>query len=512
MASRSIDGPRDPSSHPASSRSPSSPWMSRAGALLVVLLSGCVTPYIAETRLHEDGSVDRAIWQPRQNAANVEGQHEAWERILSVRDPSGELPRDIRSWAERREAPQGNYLAAWGRFESADEIPNHATFPTPDGEQFGTLRRHVETRDLVFVTEHHWEETLCDIVTLTSMREASDALADSLFHDFELLLNDHWGDEFDLTQLVDWLDTSGRSWLRDSIELLYDTMARPSSMRSRELQNELLLERWAAIADRRGLHLLHPDGRVFGQRDEDDPELAQEAWNEFLFNLLQQKLVSLDGEPITSARLQQLTVEMSAILQRAFQDTAEAPDGIDSETWQSWHVSQRRVIEKKYGDMEKARQHYQRLFASAFGVFLFSDHSGAQFHYTLEMPGTIVETSGRVQADRQVHWKFSASKAFPFGYVMSCRSLMPREDMQRVLLNATPIDRRETLLEFTTLLDDQPQLLQLLEECRQRGTLDPLRTFHHDLVNRAEEHPQTESDRRRLAASRRLWELLGMEP
>lgn len=513
MSSWSTDDSLASGSHATSVASSTGSWLGPAAAFLALLLSGCVTPYVAETRIHSDGSIDRVIWQPSRNAARVQDQQEAWDRIISVREPSGELPlSDLKRWLEHREAPPGRYLAAWGRFPSAAEIPDHATFPAPDGQQSGTLRRHSESRDLVFATEHYWEETLHDIVTLTGMREAGDSLAESLFDDFELLLNDHWGDQVDLSRLIDWLNSSGRSWLRESIEELYDTMARQPQTRPRKLQTDELLRRWAAIADRQGLHLLHPDGQVFGQRDEDDSELAEEAWNQFLFKLLQQTLVSLDGEPLTSERIQQLTIELPAILQRSLNESADAPEGIDSETWKSWQASQRRVFEQKYGDLEKAHQHYRNLSARVLGVFLILDHSVAEFDYTLEMPGTIVETSGRLQSEGKVRWTFSASEAFPFGYVMTSRSLMPTGDVQSELLGATPLDQRETLLEFATLVDQQPELLEQLEECRRQGNMTPWRTFQQELSTRAEQHPQTSADRRRLAAVRRLTELLQLEP
>src|SRR5690606_34018788 len=105
------------------------------------------------------------------------------------------------------------------------EIPQHAVFPTPDAQMSGHFQRRSSQRDFVFAKEHVWEETLHDVVSLERMRKGVERLADSLVRDAEGLLAARWGAEFDIAPLIEWVNTSGRLWLLESVERLYDEMA-----------------------------------------------------------------------------------------------------------------------------------------------------------------------------------------------------------------------------------------------------------------------------------------------
>lgn len=474
--------------------------------LLLGATTGCASRYFAETRLNPDGSVERAIWQPRQNAADVESQVGDWSRIVPVRDlERDERPLDIRLWAESHQQDKGSSLAAWGMFSSVSDIPAHTLFATPDQKLFGSLDRRYSRRDLIFVAEHSWEEVLQDIVNLRGMQQACDRLVDSLMSDSQILLEDRWGAEYDVSQVVEWIGSSGREWLRESVELLYDTMARRP-----DDQNSLLAEGFADISANYGLMLRHPDGRLFGSEEEEHPDLARRAWRHFLMQLLGKKLTRHDDQPHDSEKLRQLADEVTAVLVGTPEGEPESPPPIDEKSWQLWHDALSSLITKRYVTQEACQTHYINLSAHVVGVYLFpftSNH--AQLEYSMEMPGTIVETSGRLVSENRVEWKFQASEAFPLGYSMKVRSLEPLIAPQQELFGKTPLTSRADVLEFANLLEQYPVLQRILETCRQQGSLGPLRDYRRQLVNRQQKAPAVvDASLKRLT---RLEQLLGMK-
>jgi hypothetical protein len=104
------------------------------------------------------------------------------------------------------------------------------------------------------------------------------------------------------------------------------------------------------------------------------------------------------------------------------------------------------------------------------------------FDCRVTMPGMLVETNGQLMGDNKTHWQFDRREAFPFGYVMQCRSLEPQIRIQERILGGRPLTDRGAMLEFTSLVqgDDfnghDPRILDALRECRTKGDLTPLIT------------------------------------
>jgi hypothetical protein len=485
--------------------------------LLAGLSPGCATRYFAETRLDSDGTVQRAIWQPRSNAGRVEEQHGVWQHVVPVLDLSRhEQPLDIRRWAETHASDDGTSLAAWGEFSSTDDIPSHVMFFTPDQQQFGSLEREYSRRDLTLVMEHSWRETLHDIVSLNSMRLAREQFADSIVRDAEQLLSSQWGDQYDISGVVEWLGTSGRAWLADTVNLVYDTMARKPEDADRRLK-----EGFADIAANYGWNLRHPDGHVLGEGPEDESDQRWAAWENFLIGLFNDRLRRLDGQPHTPESLRQMVVEVNTMVRGSTGDEAGTPETLDEELWLSWKASMTTLVTRQYGSQEACEQHYLNLTARVIGLYLLPfTTDNARFEYVMEMPGTIVETTGRLLTEKRVEWKFDAHQAFPFGFTMTCRSLESRDNVQQALLGKTPLDNRAAILEFAGLLDRQPGLHRVLETCRDEGSLEPLHRHRRRLENqqrRESEEPanigrkiEITSVSARLHALERLEQLLGL--
>src|SRR5207249_3052922 len=106
-------------------------------------LSGCATVYQCETTLNADGQVERAIYQPFDTVPESARRPELWkewEKVSAPQDGRGGVhawrrTARIRDRLERPDefARKGAYVAAWGRFASPLEIPDHFERKAPGG-------------------------------------------------------------------------------------------------------------------------------------------------------------------------------------------------------------------------------------------------------------------------------------------------------------------------------------------------------------------------------------------
>jgi hypothetical protein len=201
------------------------------GASLWVLAGlvciGCQTSFRCETVVSADGKVERAIYQPNERTPNAAKDPKKWTQVKRAPTPR-ELDnvgwpsslKEIDSIPARMGQP---YFAAWGTFGSPREIPDHVDFmdeKLPDGPHARLVRDWTVT-DCVFVTEYRWRETLTDIVTWDGMHQARKELLDLvivLWHDGFV---DSVGRDYDDADFVHWLETEGRTWAGEMLDLVF---------------------------------------------------------------------------------------------------------------------------------------------------------------------------------------------------------------------------------------------------------------------------------------------------
>ena len=96
-------------------------WITLGGVAL--LSCGCSADYYrAETRLHSDGQIDRAIYQPVESIPEKARRAKLWKetrKVKKVEDSAwtGQIA-DLPGWTDGGDAP---YFAGWNRFASVDE-------------------------------------------------------------------------------------------------------------------------------------------------------------------------------------------------------------------------------------------------------------------------------------------------------------------------------------------------------------------------------------------------------
>jgi hypothetical protein len=81
-----------------------------------------------------------------------------------------------------------------------------------------------------------------------------------------------------------------------------------------------------------------------------------------------------------------------------------------------------------------------------------------------------------------VRWGFDAKEAYPLGYAMECRCLSPVVPVQLDVLKAQPLEGRESLLQFASLVTGHERLLAVLQECRKQKKMLPLYDYREEVA------------------------------
>lgn len=449
-------------------------------SLLLLLACGCAQHYWAETTLHSDGSVERAILQP-----SLPGDDEAqgkWTERRRVRPLSGEAPWP-RSWEQLADAApdDGAYrIAARGTFPTVADLPRHVVIASGDGKYEVALVRHHERLDWGFAVEHLWKETLPDVVTLHDLRHAVQELADLAIADLAGLLQAGYQDEYDFTALLEYCRSDGKAWFAELADGLYETMAA-------RLGEEALEERVVAISARYGLRLRREAGQPESAPDA-DTDAETEAIRRFLADKLRNLVRRRDQQPLDERPV----VEILEWLMPATTDSGTPPPRLQTVATE--------YISRKYGSEEAYGKLLGDYATRIIGLHLLGTN---QFRYALRMPGLIVATSGLLESDSRVTWEFSAAEAYPLGYVMSCRSIEPLPDVQERVLGRHVLSDRATLLRYVALLGADEALAQVVRHAAQQGSREPLDRYRQDVL-RENPNGNPKLDE--------LWQLLGLMP
>jgi hypothetical protein len=432
------------------------------GLAAVTLLAGCRSDYRCETIVRPDGQVERAVYQPVSNTPDATRKEGVWQQLKGRVPTPEQLEREgrpvgIRQLLARPELADqdqaGSYFAAWGTFPSAKQIPDHLVFKAPEGARVpdGRLVRDHQRTDYVFVVEHRWRETLTNVVQLEDMRRAREELIE--------LLADVWGDTFheavgqdyQADALVQWLKTEGKAWAGELTDAAFVHFAAHKGPTARQA----FLPRLAEICGRHGLEL-NADGQLL------KGDAVEERIKAFATELVCRHVRRrADGERVERE-------SATAWVKLLF--------GSDDEPrkWRDrFKTAEAKVIAKRFGDRPSFDRRTEALLVRVGGLYAADwVFENQHFHYTLTMPGTIVETNGEIMAENRACWRFTAHAAYPSGYEMTCRSLAPQVEVQ--LLGGRPLNSAEGMTRFVEIVNADRRLPEVLEACRKQKKMQPL--------------------------------------
>lgn len=443
-------------------------WMIASFACLVHV--GCgVHEFRSETTLHSDGSIERAIYQPKSETPEPAQSRELWQQTTLASEILGDKwAGSIRDLPIRTE-PEKNlngtdkmpvYFAAWGKFDTVAKLPEHFAREVDVGEKRTVkLTCNYERIDYGFVVEHRWSERLNDIVRLDDMRRARRELFD-LGTAFGLeVLSERFDKTHDLSRLKTWLSDVGFPWFEELVDLWYEGSAERGTHRGNVLQHERDVQRrLVELCARRGLKLPEPGEKFF------DDSRIENAVRKFAADKLPELIQRRDGEPLDKSKTLEILIWLNL---------ADPPKDHDDEKESPLDVLSNRVLEQRYGGHEAYGERTAKLALRIHGVFgwkLIPEN----FHHSMTMPGLIVETSGELLAANKTVWEFESNEAFPWGYEMSCRSLDVDEKRVKEVLKSNPLETLAARRDFVRELAANAQLADAIRQSARDGTLKPL--------------------------------------
>ena len=427
-----------------------------AACLCVVFASGCVSAehFRAETLLRSDGSVDRAIWQPRDKA-----QHEHWDEVRSgVRDER--LQSELWEVVDNSQPkgpdgktakPQDYYTSARGRFASAEKIPEHYRKEAPKGLPASILKRKVERDDFVFVTEHRWEETLTDCVHLDDIPAARRELVDLAVPIIVESLSSELGTDYDVSEVERWLRDEGATWFDELTALFIDLVMRKLWPANPHKEAE---QRLIAVNRRHGLENL-------------DRKTVEHFAESKVKRLVKRRDGQMLDEKLVAEIVRWITFQSEELGQpkNRFSQSAE------------------RFIKAKYQSDDVFQEQAHSRVARILGLHHPVIFTRQEFDYRLTVPGFVVETTGELTTDNRVRWRFDAGQAFPFGYAMRCRSLQPNEASQRAVFNDVILKSRNDCERLVRLLKAKPEWRETLATCVTEKSRQPLLDLRKKIRN-----------------------------
>jgi hypothetical protein len=428
-------------------------------AAILATVPGCQRVlYRAETILHADGSVDRAIYQPLEATPKDDRDPKRWQRVTFSPPPERldkeGWPASLRLFTDQAYSNTYPYLVAYREFRSPDQISNYLILRNPDTDvpPAHLVRRYYHA-DLVFVDEYLWSETLTDDLTLARMRKARDELADLCIDLGRDTFNEALGRDYDCSALVHWCRTEGKEWLAESTDFVFLHAAVHKG--KHVFEDDEVLDQLGAIGTRHGLRL-KPNGKFLSDMAGD------QAVHAYATALILRHVRRRDGQSIA---------EDTA---RAWVNAVLGPQQASKPGL--FQAAEERVVARDYGGRQALDRRASTLLFRAFGYF-FLTFGNIGFEHALTVPGQIVETNGEIVSDQRVRWRFPLHQAFPLGYTMSCRSLLPRTRAQTLLLGKALLVNRDELLQFLELVADQKPLLEALQESSRHTTLVPLYSY-----------------------------------
>jgi hypothetical protein len=423
-----------------------------AAAALCAACTGCGGAYRAETVLHADGSIDRAIYQPYAHTPEAARRPGFWKQVTFAPKPED---LEKQAWPEalallpvHGQDEKHPYFAAWNHFASVKDIPDHVRFKAPEksGLPDGRLERDLTRMDLGLVEDYDWRETLTDCVTLEDMHKARAELADLLIDYGRDVFTEVAGKEYDLTDLVNWAKADGRDWFYELTDLVFLHAAAEKGPN----RDKAVLAAIRASLDRHGVKL--PEGaEPFA-----DPA-SKKALDDFAVGLLADK-VKKDGKPVGRETAQKWW------------------DELNSKDGGRFAEAGKKVAERKYGGEKPLGDRVGLLALRIIGLYAIA--GTWDFHYVMTFPGPVVQTNGELLGDgSKVLWHFHASDAYPLGYPMTARALRVPDEARKLIGRDKPLSDRDAVAAYADAVRDVEPLAETLRRCRKEMTLDPLYDF-----------------------------------
>ena len=425
-------------------------------AVAALLIAGCgQRSYRAETTLAADGSVTRAIYQPLDETPLEAQDPRLWTAVTYAEEiPPDKWTGSIRDLPPAEMDKDHSYFAAWGRFASPEKLPETYLKPAPRGLPDGRLVVDYQRDDYTLVEEYRWRETLTDIVSLDDMHRSRRQFLDVVIPLVHRCLESALGPDYDVDGLTEWFNTTGRDFFVELTDAFFEAGTRNQLPPSHEWKHTM-----ADVCARYGINLRDPQGQLLGE------ERAREVVAGFAAGVIRRRVKRRDGQPVSEKTVNDLL---------KWVNLRDHPQS-DSPRLARLDGLAQQIVAEQYGSQQKFEELIMPLGARMLGLYRVEVVGPPRlFDYALQMPGVIVETNGQLLSDDRVRWQFEAVQAYPYGYAMECRSLVPRSDRQRRITGSEPIQSRADMLAFVAAVEGDFVLDDALRACIKQRSAEPL--------------------------------------
>ena len=421
---------------------------------IACFISACDKEFRSETEVNSDGSIQRAIYQPLNNTPDEAQDPSHWERVTLAKEHSFDkwtgsirnLPLD-----PILEKDKTKFFAAWGSFDSVDEIPLHYRVCATGMEASAQLIPKYRKNDYGLFVEHYWEEVLTDVIQTESLDKSKREYLKFLSEILIAMVEDMLGETYDVTELNAWILEELGPFASDCYNLFFYSHSQPIP-----LTEEALARQVFALMEDYGFPKISVE-----ELEENENNFWEDTVNPFLVNTITEKVKSKQtGAPLSSEERRILSKELTELI-------------LDSSDDGPGQKSYEKVVIKLYGNEETFARINQGYMDRLFGVHDSIGGSSQVFRYKLSLPGQLLESTGVQLDDQSVQWNFRTNEAYPFGYYMRSRSVESRPDVQRQLLGKAAFTDRAAILTLIDAVGEQDDIREALAICGQQRSMEP---------------------------------------
>lgn len=442
--------------------------------------SSCHHAQFVHTVVHPDGSVDRAIVQDVALTPESARRPQLWLESRLVRaEPDEFWDGAITGLPPPQKEEDAEYFAARGHFASVGAVPDHYAEVAADGVAASRLVRAYAIRDLGFVTERTWTETLTDIVSPSEMAKAREDLSQINIRLLRGALDAGLGRDYDYDDYVRWVGETSKNLFAMFAELYLEARTAGAPELSDNSDTPLA----------RGIVARYDMGWTTG--DAGEGNMDEEKMKAFVRERTRGLITRHDGRPVDPAIVDLIVAAVWEIGENALVSFDDKGAGTP------FKAGLDRVVAADYGGEDALKKKAEILYQRTLGITVWD--SDRHYSFGLTIPGTIVETNGTLSGDDRVDWNFQLRDAFAFGHTMHCRSLEPDAAGERAVFGSVRLTSREAMLRYVSLVDGDEALVKVVRQAIAEKRAAPIRAYQAKLASDKQKAGQAEKVKKLMA-------------
>jgi len=352
--------------------------------------TGCVQYDVAATtRIAEDGTLTRRF------ALTGPDDKDSEDGLWKFFAKPGEDGWDPRVITDKR-------MELTGVFAPKTAIPTHFRLADRQEQAGSESRIKLQCRDYVLIADYRFEETITNNVPYADFRRAGRELVSLYWELAKQAMMEDLGERYELEKLFAFIEGDLAKLAGDLSEAYYWGAA---------------LQKSKSEIDRELTEICAAAGTPFDFTQKDN-QIMQRVFRLSLRNNLEE-YVKMKGAPANTAispeQLNQLVAYFDLSPQNAF----------------NLALSIQRVALARYGNADELSRRTEKLLKACLGAYHGVPRT--RFAFNLEMPGRIIATTGLIEEQARIAWRFEGNNTFPLGYRMSARSILDRREIQQKL-------------------------------------------------------------------------------